>query len=107
MAESDSILHVDIKPDGRRPTLVVSGEIDLVSSARLLTAIDEALGDGATSLEFDFSHVSFMDSTGLGILANASDRTMATGGSVSVRGASPTIVRLLEVSRLDSVIDVA
>jgi anti-sigma B factor antagonist len=97
---------VDIKPDGRQPTLVVSGEIDLVSSASLQAAIDEALAEGATSLEFDFSQVSFMDSTGLGILANASDRTIEAGGSVRVRGASPTVVRLLEVSRLDSVIDV-
>ena len=107
MAESDAILHVDIKPDDLRPTLVISGEIDLVSSDVLLAAIDEALADGATSLEFDLSLVSFMDSTGLGILASASDRTSEAGGSVRVRGASPTVVRLLEVSRLDSVIDVA
>jgi anti-sigma B factor antagonist len=107
LAESDDILHVDIKPDDVRPTLVISGEIDLVSSARLRAAIDEALALGAASLEFDFSHVSFMDSTGLGILASTSDRAMEAGGSVRVRGASPTVVRLLEVSRLDSVIDVA
>jgi anti-sigma B factor antagonist len=107
LAETDSILHVDIKPDGSRPTLVISGEIDLVSSAQLRAAIDEALDDGATSLELDLSHVSFMDSTGLGILANASDRTIEAGGSVRVRGASPTVIRLLEVTRLDSVIDVA
>lgn len=106
MAESDYILHVDIKPDGDRPMLVISGEIDLVSGGQLRAAIDQALADGASSLELDFSQVSFMDSTGLGILANASDRLIEAGGSVRVRGASPTVIRLLEVSRLDSVIDV-
>jgi anti-sigma B factor antagonist len=106
LAESGDILHVDIKLDDVCPTLVLTGEIDLVSSAQLRAAIDEAIADGATSLEFDFSLVSFMDSTGLGILANTSDRTIEAGGSVRVRGASPTVVRLLQVSRLDAVIDV-
>jgi anti-anti-sigma factor len=73
----------------------------------LRAAINEVLAGGATSLAFDLSGVSFMDSTGLGILANASDRTSELGGSVRVVGASPTVVRLLEVSRLDSVIEIA
>jgi anti-sigma B factor antagonist len=87
--------------------LVISGEIDLLTAAPLRSTIDEVLDGGATFLDFDLSSVSFMDSTGLGILANASDRASAVGGSVRVIGASPTVVRLLAVSRLDSVIEVA
>jgi anti-anti-sigma factor len=104
---SDETLHVVVKADDQQPTLVVSGEVDLLTSDQLRGAVDEALADGASSLCFDLTGVTFMDSTGLGILAIASDRAIAAGGSVSVHGANPTIVRLLEVSRLDTVIDVA
>jgi anti-sigma B factor antagonist len=107
LGEASSILHVKIKHGALRSTLVLSGEIDPVSGARLRAAIDRAMGDGATSLDFDFTRVSFMDSTGLSILATTSERVVKAGGTVRVRNASPTVIRLLEVTRLDSVIDVA
>ena len=107
LAESNDHLQIAVRPDGDRPTVVVVGEIDLGATEQLRSGVDEALAHGATSIDFDLTGVSFMDSTGLGVLALTSDRTSAIGGSVRVKGANKTILRLLQVSRLDSVIHVA
>jgi len=106
VAGSDDNLRVRIRPHVSHPTLVLGGEVDAESGAKLRTAIDRAMADRATSLDFDFSNVSFMDSTGLRALAYANERTAEAGGSVRVLGASPTVVRLLSVTGLDAVIEV-
>lgn len=107
MAGSDDILRVKIRPHVVRPTIVLTGDVDVESGPKLRAAIDRAMVDRATSLDFDFSNVEFMDSTGLRLLAYANELTAGQGGSVRLLGASPTVVRLLEVTQLDSVIQIA
>jgi anti-anti-sigma factor len=87
--------------------LVLGGDVDVEAGDKLRAAIDRAMLDRATSLDFDFTDVEFMDSTGLRLLAYANELTAAAGGSVRLLGASPTVVRLLEVTQLDSVIQIA
>ena len=46
----------------------------------------------------DVSAVTFMDSTGLAIIAGTLKRITPSGGRLCVRGASPMICRLLEIT---------
>ena len=52
---------------------------------------------------FDFTHTSFMDSSGIGVLLNSYKQMAASRGTVAYYGAGPQVRRILEmggVSRL-------
>lgn len=103
----ESILHVSVDPSGPHPSIVAVGEIDVASAEPLRAAIDAQFDEGAGSVQIDVGGVTFMDSTGLGVLAVAADRAASAGGRVTVCGATSVVRRLLAVSGLDTVVEVA
>lgn len=50
-----------------------------------------------TKLVFDFSKTVFMDSSGIGILLNRYKQMERSGGAVAICGASPRILRVLNI----------
>jgi len=87
--------------DQGKAVLTLCGEIDLLvgpvfdDAARSLANCEE------TDLVFDLSEVTFMDSTGLSVIATTLGRVAPRGGRLLIRGASPSIRRLLQISGLD------
>ena len=49
----------------------IAGEIDVATAPGVLNALEEVKGQGVTKLIFDLSRVTFMDSTGLGVMVTA------------------------------------
>jgi anti-anti-sigma factor len=76
--------------------VTVIGEVDLANRDRFEAVVDRALLAGPSKLVFDLAGVRFMDSSGLGVLLIAANKTT----SVEVRTPSPAIRRLIEVSGL-------
>ena len=73
-------------------------ELDHHSSRNLRYETDLLLAENYVSkLIFDFSRTTFMDSSGIGILLNRYKQMKANGGSVSLYGASPQIIRVLKI----------
>jgi anti-sigma B factor antagonist len=54
--------------------LLVEGEIDIASAARLISVLNSSVAEAIRSVIVDLSQVGFMDSTGLALLINASRR---------------------------------
>jgi anti-sigma B factor antagonist len=80
--------------------LVVSGEVDVHSAARLRDEVHSAeLRDLA--LVIDLQAVPFMDSTGLGVLVGALARSQDSGRRLVLCGVSDRILRLLSLTGLD------
>lgn len=84
--------------------LTLRGEIDLACVPDL-TRLVESVSDCDDTLVFDMTEVSFMDSSGLKVLALVQMERGARG-PVHVRGASERVRHLLALSGLDSVIAV-
>lgn len=85
---------------------VLSGELDLGVADRLRAELDGALErTGANSLLLDLSGVSFIDSSGLGVILGRYRRLSRNGGTVMVTGARPQVRRILELSGLLRVIE--
>ena len=86
-------------------TVAVAGELDLSTAPRLrevLRLIEEEMGDTAWPVELDFSRVSFIDSTALGIIVAAHKRyEMLAGSPLVISSSSPVVTRVLEISGLD------
>ncbi|HZX55470.1 MAG TPA: STAS domain-containing protein, partial [Ilumatobacteraceae bacterium] len=55
-------------------------------------------GGRGITIVFDMSRVTFMDSTGLSVIAGTLRRLEPVGGRLCIRGASPMIRRLLEIT---------
>ncbi len=86
-----------------RGSLVVrpAGEIDLGMSEKLRAAIDDALDQQQTRhLVVNLKDVSYIDSSGLGVLLGRYKRLTADGGKVSLVSAAPQVRKILELSGL-------
>ena len=62
--------------------------------------------EGKTALVLDFTRVEFIDSTGLSVLLNGLRRLTRRNGALSVVCTNPTVLRLFEITRLDSTFDI-
>ena len=57
---------------------------------------------GGKDVVIDLQHVVIVDSTGIGVLISAQNALRVQGGSLKVIHASPDILRLFKVLRLDA-----
>jgi anti-anti-sigma factor len=76
------------------------GEVDLDSTVDFEACVLEVV-DSDRTLVFDLSGVTFLDSSGLGVMAHAA-RRRGTVGPIAVRGASDSVQRILDISGLSS-----
>ena len=76
----------------------VGGEIDMADAPRLAETLASCAGD---SVIVDLSGVTFLGSAGLNALVAAHKYVDHRGGRLVIRGSSPMIVRLMEITGLD------
>ncbi|WP_324649336.1 STAS domain-containing protein [Georgenia sp. H159] len=85
-----------------RTRLVLSGEIDVALSSELTEAVAEAEAS-RNPVEIDARHVTFMDSSGVALLARLAHRT--PGPLTMIK--PPDVVRfLLDITRLGDVVSI-
>jgi len=84
----------------------VAGEVDLFTSPKVKERILDLLGGGATKLVIDLEHVTFMDSTGLGVLVGALRRLTERGGALALVCPQGPVLRVMEVTGLKKVFDI-
>ncbi|MFC4058874.1 STAS domain-containing protein [Planomonospora corallina] len=84
----------------------LAGEVDKTEEPRLRVTIDEALTAECPRLLFDLSSVSFIDSSGLRLLVQASCRAHRSGGTCALCSLAPMPRRLMRLTGLDTAFDV-
>lgn len=98
---------MDIAVQIRKDTLIVAlaGELDHHSAGNVKELVEELIQNRATkNLIFDFTRLTFMDSSGIGVLVGRYKLISAMGGKVSICGASRTVDRLLTMSGIKKII---
>lgn len=93
----------------RGSTLVtrIKGELDLNTADELRNKLDTALKNSAArNLICDFSGVSFIDSSGLGVLIGRLKNLETLGGSITIKNPRPSVYRILELSGLNKVMTI-
>ena len=82
--------------------LVLAGEIDLLTAPELRSALGRLHG----RVTVDVAAVTFLDSTGIGVLAGQWNRLREHGGDLMLRSPQGIVRRVLEIAGLsDWVID--
>ena len=92
--------------DDRTRVLAAAGEIHVSTAPQFSDRLNQAIAEGKTALVLDFSDVEFIDSTGLSVLLNGLRRLTRRKGTLSVVCTNPTVLRLFEITRLDSTFDI-
>lgn len=77
----------------------VSGELDLSNIGTLDTELQRL--NGNVTVLLDLTHLDFMDSAGLALLARAADTAQSDSRSLAIRNASGQVERLLRLCGLD------
>lgn len=89
-------------------TLVVKldGELDQNSSVRVRDELDSLITDTRIRhLVLDMEGLTFMDSSGIGVIIGRYRTLVKRGGGVSVRNESPHILRIMQLSGLHSILE--
>ncbi len=93
-------MDITQKTSGNRQTIFLRGEIDLYNSPDLGAALQKSVQEEISSVYIDMREVSYMDSSGLGVLINAANRLVKKSGQLFLVRPSLQVLRLLEMTRL-------
>ena len=95
---------------GRYRLLIIKifGELDQHKASSVRENADRELDrTGAVNVAFNFENVTFMDSSGIGVIMGRYKTVTALGGKVIIYGASDAVNRLIEMSGIKSIVTVA
>jgi len=93
-------LTISSDVDRQVGVVVATGEVDLATVPAFRQAISDHLASGLALLLLDMRGVTFIDSTGLGVLVGANKKTTGLGGSMRLVCDNPRILRLLKITGL-------
>ena len=100
-------LDITVRKTGERAAVVsVGGEIDVYTSPVLQERLVDVLKDGQSSITLDLERVTFLDSTGLGVLITALKRCRSADGDLVLVTAQPNVLKVLEITGLNDVFQV-
>lgn len=89
-------------------TLVeVDGELTVGNRERFKQVVLERVESGERKFVMDFGESSYIDSTGLGALVSLSRKIREAGGRMRLTGLNDDLLTLFELTRLDTVFDLA
>ena len=99
-------LEITVREHDRGAVVSVSGEIDVYTSPLLQERLVEVIRDGSSSIALDLSQVTFLDSTGLGVLITGLKRCRSADGDLVLVTAQPNVLKVLEITGLNEVFQV-
>jgi len=103
---SDAEFEVTASEQTALPVLRVRGEIDVASAPEFHARLSDLAGRGPEVIMVDLSEVSFIDSTGLGVLVGAEKELRQDGRELRLVVTRPQIMRLFQLTGLDEVFTV-
>ena len=89
-----------------RTVIAVSGEVDIASSPVLDAAVITAIGEGAKHITIDLTDVSFMDSSGLGVIVRGLKRSREADLDLDLVISNDRVLKVFAITGLDQVIKI-
>lgn len=100
--ETGEALSLGLYRCGRWAVIEAAGELDV----RAVPSLRSFVADAGDCLVFDLRQVTFMDASGLGVLAMSRRSTEQRSGALRLAAPSGQVRRVLAMTRLDRVIPV-
>lgn len=99
------LVEVDFKQVRNTLVIKIVGELDLVVADKLKKQIDEKLNEGIIkNLIINLEKVTFIDSSGLGMIIGRYKKMSAKNGKIFIVGAKPNVEKILFFSGINKLI---
>jgi len=99
-------MQIATTPGSDRYVITVSGEVDLATSPELDAAIIAAIESGTSSVAIDLTDVSFMDSSGLGVIVRGLKRCREAEIDLDLVITNERVLKVFGITGLDQVIPI-
>lgn len=100
-------LTTSITSTGDARRVSVAGEVDVSNAPELREVIDAVIIDGVSSVSVDIADVSYIDSTGIGVLVGAAHRAADAGVAFAVTNPQRNVSRILSMLGMDDELNVS
>ncbi|HZQ56576.1 MAG TPA: STAS domain-containing protein [Acidimicrobiales bacterium] len=97
----DFATDVTVVVTGETATLAISGDVDIATAPGLREQLERL---EAPNVVVDLSGVTFIDSTGLGVLVGALKRAKEAGGQLTLRSPSRSTRKVLDITGLSQLV---
>ena len=88
-------------------TITVTGALDVTTLPRVREQLEQAAAGRPARLVVDLSACTFVDASALAVLLDVHRRLSRSGGVLTLRGCCPRVLRLLSLTGLRRVFDLA
>ena len=96
------MLHIQrVGGGGGQVVVVVAGQVDLATAPQLAEALALARREAPQEIVADLTKVDFLDSVGVRVLVEAAREAGQQDSSLSVRGATGWVARVLEITGVE------
>lgn len=100
-------MNIDIKSENGSAIARLSGEIDHHNAKELRTQLDKfIISAQPPELVMDFKNITFMDSSGIGLIMGRSKLMKECGGRLEIRNSQPYIKRVLKLSGIERIVKI-
>ncbi len=96
-------LQIRDEQDGAMCVLTLEGEVDVYTAPALKEKLVDNIERGCSNVLVDMERVTFIDSSGLGVLVSALRRARERGGSVRILCTRDNILKIFRITGLDKV----
>jgi anti-sigma B factor antagonist len=93
--------------DARKARLVLGGELDMNARFQAERALDELLGEPVEQLVVDLREVTFLDSTGMGLILEIHERARLEGFRLRLLRGPDEVQRVFELAGVADVLPFA
>ncbi len=98
-------LAITSTAQGARTVVHVGGEIDVYTAPALRRHLDEQIQRGCRDLVVDLAEVTFLDSTGLGVLVGRLKLIRSQGGIMRIVATQERVLKVFTITGLDRVFE--
>jgi len=104
--EGETAMELDLRVQHHDDwaVVLVSGEVDLATCPQLRDVLAGLVEQGVYHLIVDLEQVSFLDSSGIGVLISVRRRIREHGGSLRLTAPSPHVRRVLELTGITTLL---
>ncbi len=100
-------MDIEFKKENDTAVAVLSGEIDHHSAKSVRTELDRFIISAQPELlAIDMGGITFMDSSGIGLILGRSKLIKECGGRIEIRNPQPYIRRVLKLSGIEKIVGI-
>ena len=93
----------DYNEQENRWDMVLTGEVDISNASQLRAELKAMFDENASPVNIDIKDLSYIDSTGLGVIIGAYGRMKEQGVSVKLLNPAKNVEKLLKITSLDRI----